>query len=273
MRILFLAITFLTTSACVTIQQNEVGVRKVFGRLEKGTLKPGLHAINIFTTRVERLPIFTQNLKISTSLPSREGLTVQATISILYRINPKLVHTVLRNVGRNYEKNLILSIFRSASADVCARSPAKDMHSGQRSKIEEAIRRRMSKLLAKRGFIVEAVLLKNIRLPFRLSKSIEERLAAEQDAMRMRYILLREKQEAQRRKIAAKGVRDAQLIRTQGITEKLLRLRYIEALERMARSSSSKVIITNGNTPPMFNQPALTPPNPRKSGKSSKDKR
>lgn len=244
-----------TTSGCATVLQNEVGVRRVWGKLDKGTLKPGLHFINTVSTTIEKLPIYTQNLKIKARLPSKEGLTVRATISILYRINPKLAHVVLRKAGEDYEKDLILVIFRSASSDVCARYPAKDMHSGRRLKIEHAIQKRMSEVLANRGFIVEAVLLKNIKLPRRLARSIEERLAAEQDAMRMRFILQREKQEAQRKKIAAKGERDAQIIRSQGITEKLLRLRYIEALEKIARSSSSKVIITPGNKPPILTQP------------------
>ncbi|MBU54665.1 MAG: spfh domain, band 7 family protein [Deltaproteobacteria bacterium] len=246
---------FLSTG-CTTILQNEVGVRRTFGRLEKETLKPGLHMLNPFTTSIEKLSTYTRNLKISTSLPSREGLTVQATISILYRVNPKRIHVVLRRAEKNYESNLILSIFRSASADVCARYPAKDMHSGRRSKIEHAIQKRMTEVLSKRGFIVEAVLLKNISLPPRLANSIEQRLSAEQDAMRMRYILEREKQEAQRKKIEAMGERDAQKIRSQGITEKLLRMRYIEAFERLAKSSNSKVIITSGSKSPVLTLPA-----------------
>lgn len=255
-----LTTAWLTTSGCATVLQNEVGVKRVWGKLEKETLKPGLHFINTVSTTIEKLPIYTQNLKISANLPSQEGLSVQATISILYRIDPKLAHVVLRRAGDNYEQNLILSIFRSASSDVCARYPAKDMHSGRRSKIEAAIQKRMSKVLADRGFIVEAVLLKNIKLPRRLARSIEERLAAEQDSMRMRFILEREKQEAERKKIAARGERDAQLIRSKGITEKLLRMRYIEAFEQIAKSGSSKVIITNGSKPPTLTMPVTKKP-------------
>ena len=253
-----MVLVLLANTACVTIQQNEVGVRKVFGRLEKETLQPGLHAINMFTTSIERLPTYTQNLEISTSLPSMEGLSVNATISILYSIDPKMAHIVLQRAEANYEKNLILNIFRSAAADICAGYPAKAMHSGKRSMIELAIRTRMTEGLAPRGFIVEAVLLKTIQLPARLAGSIEQRLSAEQDAMRMRYVLEREEQEAKRKTIEAKGIRDAQLIRSQGITEKLLRLRYIEALERMARSNNSKIIFT-GNKPPMLTQPITAP--------------
>ncbi len=255
LKVTFLGIALMTTSGCATVLQNEVGVKRVWGKLDKETLKPGLYIIDTVSTSIEKLPIYTQNLKISANLPSQEGLSVQATISILYRINPKLAHVVLRMAGDNYEQNLILSIFRSASSDVCARYPAKDMHSGRRSNIEKAIQHRMSEVLEKRGFIVEAVLLKNIKLPRRLARSIEERLAAEQDSMRMRFILQREKQEAERKKIAAKGERDAQKIRSQGITEKLLRLRYIEALEQIAKSRNSKVIITNGSKTPTLTLP------------------
>lgn len=259
MKNLLIAAALMTNIACVTIQQNEIGVRKIFGKLEEGTLQPGLHAVNLFTTTVERLPTYTKNLEISTSLPSTEGLSVQATISILYSIDPKLAHVVLQRTEAGYENNLILNIFRSASADVCSGYPAKAMHSGKRSLIELAIQTRMSQTLAPRGFIVEAVLLKNIQLPARLASSIEQRLSAEQDAMRMRYVLEREEQEAKRKRIEASGVRDAQQIRSQGITEKLLRLRYIEALERMANSNNSKIIFTDGNKPPVLTQPVTTP--------------
>lgn len=255
MKTTLLTVGLLMTTGCATIMQNEVGVRRTFGKLEKETLQPGLHAVNPFTTSVERISTYTKNLKISAGLPSREGVTVKATISILYRINPKRIHVVLRRTGRNYQNDLILSIFRSASADVCAQYPAKDMHSGRRSNIERAIQKRMTEVLDKRGFIVEAVLLKNISLPLQLANSIERRLSAEQDAMRMRYILMREKQEAQRKKIEAKGTRDAQKIRSQGITDKLLRMRYIEALERIAKSSNSKIIITNGSKAPVLTMP------------------
>jgi regulator of protease activity HflC (stomatin/prohibitin superfamily) len=245
--LVFLAITLPLSAGCVVVKQDEVGVKRRFGDLREGTLDPGLYLANPFTTRVLTLPVRTQNLEVRIELPSKEGLTVVADISILYKIDRQKAHIVLSDAGPEYENEIILSIFRSAAADVCAQFMAKDMHSGSRSSIEEAIRDRMSDLLAQRGFIIEAVLLKSIKLPSGLSRAIEQRMAAEQDALRMTYELEREQQEAARKKVEAQGERDAQRILAEGLSPEILEWRRIKALEALATSPNAKVIITNGS--------------------------
>ncbi|MFM7910839.1 MAG: SPFH domain-containing protein, partial [Bacteroidota bacterium] len=108
------------------------------------------------------------------------------------------------------------NVFRSASADVCAQYFAKDMHSGMRSEIEKAIQVKMNEVLAQQGIDVTAVLMKSIQLPLGLASSIEQKLQAEQDAMRMEFVLKREKLEAERKIIEANGTRDAQKILSEG---------------------------------------------------------
>lgn len=245
--LVLLAITLPLSAGCVVVKQDEVGVKRRFGDLREGTLDPGLYLANPFTTRVLTLPVRTQNLEVRIELPSKEGLTVVADISILYKIDRQKAHIVLSDAGPEYENEIILSIFRSAAADVCAQFMAKDMHSGSRSSIEEAIRDRMSDLLAQRGFIIEAVLLKSIKLPSGLSRAIEQRMAAEQDALRMTYELEREQQEAARKKVEAQGERDAQRILAEGLSPEILEWRRIKALEALATSPNAKVIITNGS--------------------------
>lgn len=245
--LLLLAFALPLSAGCVVVKQDEVGVKRRFGDLREGTLDPGLYAANPFTTRVLTLPVRTQNLEVRIELPSKEGLTVVADISILYKIDRQMAHVVLTEAGPDYESEIILSIFRSAAADICARFMAKDMHSGGRSAIEEAIRIRMSELLAERGFIIEAVLLKSIKLPAGLSRAIEQRMAAEQDALRMTYELEREEQEAARKKVEAQGERDAQKILAEGLSPEILEWRRIKALEALATSPNAKVIITNGS--------------------------
>ena len=128
------------------------------------------------------------------------------------------------------------------------------MHSGMRSEIEQAIKEKMASNLEDKGIIVEAVLMKSIQLPSGLSKSIEEKLQAEQDAMRMVFILDQEKLEADRKRIEATGTKDAQKILSEGLTEEILRLRSIEALLELSKSPNSKVIITEGKTPFVIEQ-------------------
>jgi regulator of protease activity HflC (stomatin/prohibitin superfamily) len=155
---------------------------------------------------------------------------------------------VLQTIGPEY-RAIIASVFRSASADVCSQFFAKDMHSGKRADIEEAIRQKMDGNLKEKGIIIEAVLMKSIQLPNRLSTSIEQKLQAEQDAMRMVFVLEQSRLEAERKIIEATGERDAQLILAEGLTPEIIKIRSIEAFEKFSTSINSKLIITDGKAP------------------------
>ena len=203
-------------SSCSRIIQGEIGVKRRLGKVSNKTVSHGLAVFNPFTTKVIKVPTRTVNLEISTGLPSKEGLTIKSEISILYRIEAKNAVSVLESIGLNYEDVIILPVFRSASADVCARLMAKDMHSAERSKIEKAIKDQMMETLEDRGFIIEAVLMKNITLPTGLSNAIEEKLNAEQEAQRMEFVLQRETKDAQRKVIEAEGKKQIIVIDAEG---------------------------------------------------------
>ena len=235
-------------SSCAVIRPGEVGVKRKMGKLSDRVLDQGAYAFNPFVTQVVRMPTRTVNLEVQLSLPSKEGLNINSTISILYRVEKKDVPTLIENVGNGYER-IIRSVFRSASADICAQYMAKDMHSGKRSEIESEIAKTMSEILEDRGIVIEAVLMKSIQLPPGLYNSIESRLEAEQEALRMQFVLEQEKREAERKVIEAKGNRDAQKILSEGLTEEILELRGIEAFLKLAESPGSKVIITDGQSP------------------------
>lgn len=196
-----------------------------------------------------RVPIRTHNLEVQLDVPSREGLNVRADISILYRVRREDMPRVLDQIGLDYQAELVLPVFRSAVADVCSRFYAKDMHSGERSTIEHEIRDRMADLLSHRGFEVETVLLKSIKLPPGLYQAVEAKLAAEQEAQRMEFVLVRERLEADRRRIEAEGIRDSQFILADGLSPEILSLRSIEAFQELARSPNAKVIVTDGTLP------------------------
>ena len=235
-------------SNCAIVQPGEVGVRQKMGKLSHKVLDQGPHLYNPLTTKVVMTPIRTVNLEIKLNLPSKEGLNISSHISILYHIEKKKVPELIETVGRNYEQ-VIKSVFRSASADICARFMAKDMHSGKRSEIEKEIATAMSSHLTEKGIIIEAVLMKSISLPAGLYGSIERRLEAEQEALRMKFVLDQEKREAERKVIEATGNRDAQKILSEGLTEEILQLRSIEAFLKLAESNGAKVIITDGASP------------------------
>jgi regulator of protease activity HflC (stomatin/prohibitin superfamily) len=193
-------------------------------------------------------------MEVELNLPSKEGLNVRAEISILYHLDGKQAPELLRQIGPSVERSVILPVFRSAVSDVTARFFAKDMHTGQRANIEEAIRIQMASSLAERGIDIEAVLIKQIQLPVNLARAIEEKLQAEQQALRMEFVLQESRQEAERKRIEAEGVRDAQLIIAEGLTPEILRFKSIEAFLELAQSPNAKVIVSDGDLPMMLNE-------------------
>ncbi len=241
------------SGSCSVIRQGEVGIKRKLGKLDQKILQPGAVGYNPFVTRVIKMPIRTMNMEISTNLPSKEGLNVTAVISILYRIVPGKAPSIIENIGVGNESNVISSVFRSSASDVCSRYFAKDMHSAQRASIEAEITKQMEAILLPRGFEIEAVLLKNISLPAGLARAVEEKLEAEQAAQRMEFLLDRERREAQRKIIEAEGIRDSQKIISEGLTPAIIQWQSIDAFRELAKSSNSKVIITDGNAPMLIN--------------------
>lgn len=246
--LLIVAGIWVVMSSCAVVRPGEVGIKQKLGTLSDKIHTQGSVVYNPFTSKVIKTSIQTKDLELLLSLPSKEGLSVSSQISILYRLEMSKVPEIIKNYGVGYE-GIISNVFRSASADVCSRFFAKDMHSGMRATIEEDIKKQMGTILNAQGISIESVLLKSIQLPDGLSKSIERKLQAEQEAMRMEFVLQQEKLEAQRIIIQAEGTRDAQKILSQGLSEQILKLRSIEAFMELSKSPNSKVIITDGKTP------------------------
>ena len=196
-------VAILFFSSCAIVRPGEVGVKQRFGKLNEKVHQPGSFVVNPVFTKVIKIPTRTVNREVRLNLPSKEGLNVSAEISILYHIESDKAREVIAEVGEDYENVIILSVFRSAAADICAQYYAKDMHSGNRGIIEEDIKQRMDSLIGDRGFNIESVLLKSINLPPGLYDAIEQKLTAEQDAQRMEFVLQTEQLEAERKKIEA----------------------------------------------------------------------
>ena len=240
-------------NGCAIIRPGSVGVKQSLGKLDTEIHEPGGVLINPIITKMVIVPTQTTNIEVNLNLPSKEGLNVNAVISILYSIEEEKVRDLIENVGLDYEEVLILSVFRSSAADVCAQFYAKDMHSGNRSIIEDKIKQSMDKVLVEHGFNIEAVLMKSINLPKGLYRAIEKKLEAEQEAQRMEFVLQKERQEAERKKIEAAGIRDAHLILTQGMNEQVIQWKSLEVLRDLSASPNSKLIITDGKTPVLIN--------------------
>lgn len=258
-------------SSCAVIRPGEVGIKQKLGKFSEDVVTEGTVFFNPITSKIIKESTQTKNIKLFLSLPSKEGLSVQSEISILHRLESDKVASVLKNLGRDYE-SVITSVFRSAASDVCAQFFAKDMHSGMRASIEAEILKKMKENLEKQADGIEliAVLMKSIQLPRGLASSVERKLQAEQDAMRMEFVLRQEKLEAERKIIKAKGERDAQIILSEGLTEGIIRIKAIEAFKELSLSNNAKIIITDGKTPLFVGNESAKEKEEKSSKKNSK---
>lgn len=242
--ILAMGFILLLTSGCAIVRPGQVGVKQSFGRLSEEVKQPGPTMINPFTTRLIRVQVQTKNISIDEPLPSREGLTIRSESSILYSIRASQAPQLISETGRFYEQDLILPVYRSAAADICSQYDAKDMHSARRGEIENAIRERMDEVLSPKGVIIESVLMKNIRLPERISESIERKLEAEQEAMRMAFVAEQQRREMERQIIEEEGQKEMARIKAEGERDALLLAAEASASARIMNARAEAESIT-----------------------------
>ena len=224
------------------IPAGHTGVIDFLGNVSDETLKPGVSLVNPMA-KIEKMSIKTQELKEMMSVPSKEGLSVNLEISLLFKLNSDMANEIYKTVGPDYADIILVPQFRSVVRGVTARYEAKALYTASREKLAGEILDELGKLVGPRGITVEQAPLRQIQLPARLTQSIEEKLQAEQDAQRMAFILQKEEQEADRKRIEARGIADFQDIVSVNISNMLLKWKGIEATEKLASSPNTKVII------------------------------
>jgi prohibitin 1 len=232
-------------SAVTRVDSGAVGVLTLFGRVTGEVLPEGLHVISPFKTNHE-LSIRTQETKETASVPSSEGLVMNLDTSLIYHLDPIKAADVFQKIGPNYADVLVEPNLRAAIREATASHTANALYTGEREMVAKQIYDQLSNLLGQRGFIVESVLLRDIQLPSTLKASIESKQQAEQEALAMNFRLQKEKQEAERKRIEAAGIRDFQQIVAQGISPQLLEWKGIEATENLAKSPNAKVVVVGG---------------------------
>jgi regulator of protease activity HflC (stomatin/prohibitin superfamily) len=250
MRLLGLALIALLVviflfSAVTRVDSGAVGVLTLFGRVTGEVLPEGLHLINPFKTNHE-MSIRTQEIKETAAVPSSEGLVMALDTSLIYHLNPTKAAEVYQKIGPRYVDVLVEPNLRAAIREATASHTANALYTGEREMVDKQIFDELSGLLGQRGFIVESVLLRDIQLPATLKSSIEAKQQAEQEALAMNFRLQKEKQEAERKRIEAAGIRDFQQIVAQGISPQLLEWKGIEATENLAKSPNAKVVVIGG---------------------------
>ncbi len=263
----FLAVIF---SCFVQVGPGEVGVQTLFGSVQERVLYSGLNIINPLVN-VENMDVKTQSYTMSiaqdegnlanddaiTAL-SMDGLTIKLDVTVWYRLSESDAPQVFRTIGVDYVAKIVRPAIRTALRDVSVLYSATDIYSGKRDEFTGGVTKNIEDAFAGRGIILERVLLRNVELPEKVRAAIDEKIASEQRAQQMVYVLQKEKQEAERKRVEAQGISDYNRIVSQSITDQVLQLKGIEATLEVAKSTNSKMVIMNGkNMPLIFGAPGF----------------
>jgi len=227
----------------VKIPVGNVGVLELFGQVSKRPLNPGLHWVNPFAD-VEIFSTRLRDIKETVGATSQEGLAFNIDVSLQYRLEPQKAADVYQTIGSNQnDQEIIVSRFRSIIREITASYPAEAIYSSKRQEVSNQLRQRLIEQLTPLGFVVEQALLRDVKLPDTLQAAIQQKLASEQESQQMKFTLEKARQEAERRRIEAKGIADSQKIISQSLNSQTLQLKSIEATEKLASSTNAKVVV------------------------------
>lgn len=211
----------------------------------------GSIVFNPFLSKVITINVRTVEIYETLPLPTKEGLSVDAQITLLYHVKPESAKEVYTNFGTNYEKVIVESNFLATAREVSSRYFAKELYAIEREKVEKVIADELSQHIGAKGFVIDAVLLKDILLPPALSQAILDKVNAEQASLQMEFLIAKQKKEAERLIIEAQGIKIAQTIIDSSLTTKMLQYKNLEIMKGLITSPNAKVIITDGKTPVM----------------------
>ena len=235
-------IAFLVAGPFRTVSAGHVGIKDFFGNVSTTVLSPGINVV-VPMTRVVQMSVQTQEMKEVAEVPSQEGLILSLETSLLFQLDPAKAAEIYRTVGSSYVGTIVEPQFRSAIREVTASYEAKALYSAEREKIAGEILALFRRIAGERGIMVQQVLLRRIGLPPVVANAIQEKLRREQEAEQMKFVLQKEQQEAERKRIEAQGIADFQRIVAQGISAQLLEWKGIEATEKLATSTNAKIVV------------------------------
>ena len=252
------------TACVIQIEAGQVGVQKLFGKVQTEVLNSGLHFINPLVD-VVKLDIKTQNYTMSgvqdeghkagddaIRVLSADGLEVTIDLSVLYRVVPNETPKLLSETGENYEDKIVRPITRTRIRDNAVYYDAVALFSGKRDEFQQRIFKTIEGDFNKRGLLLENLLVRNITLPQSVKATIEQKINAEQDAQKMQFVLQKEKQEAERKRVEAQGIADYQRIISESLTDRQLQYEQIKATMELAKSQNAKIIMMGKGSAPVI---------------------
>lgn len=259
----FLLIVLGIFSSCIIqIDAGQVGVKKLFGSIQNDVLVSGLHFINPLL-EISRIDVKTQNYTMSgvndegnkmgddaIRVLTSDGLEVTIDLTVLYRVVGNDAPKLLKETGEDYRDKIVRPITRTKIRDNAVYYQAVDLFGNKRDEFQQRIYKSIEETFKTRGLMLEQLLVRNITLPNSVKAAIESKINAEQEAKKMEFVLLKEKQEAERKRVEAQGISDYQRIINTGLTDQQLQYEQIKAMKELALSQNSKVIVMGkGNTP------------------------
>jgi regulator of protease activity HflC (stomatin/prohibitin superfamily) len=252
-------------SACfVQIGTGEVGVQVLFGSVQNNTLPSGLHIINPLVD-IQHLDIKTQNYTMSAvrnegakegddaiRVLTADGLEVVIDLTVLYKVIPSNAPNILRETGIDYTDKIVRPLTRTKIRDNAVYYDAVSLYSTKRDEFQNRIFKSIEDDFRLRGLLLEQLLIRNISLPQAVKTSIEQKISAEQDAQKMQFVLQKERQEADRKRVEAQGIADYQRIINESLTDRQLQYETIKAQLEIAKSPNAKVIIMGKGGAPVI---------------------
>ena len=262
---LALVVFGILTSCFVQISPGEVGVQTLFGKVQSGVLTEGLNVINPMV-EVIHFDVKTQNYTMSAvhdegdqegddaiRVLTADGLEVVIDLSVLYHIVPDKSPDILRTIGRDIKGVIVRPVTRTKIRDNAVYYDAVALYSSKREEFQQKIFQTIEKEFNDRGLVLENLLIRNIQLPESVKQTIETKINAEQEAQKMKFVLDKERQEAERKRVEAQGIADYQRILTSTLTDKLIQYEQIKVQKELATSPNAKVIVLgNGKTAPLL---------------------
>jgi regulator of protease activity HflC (stomatin/prohibitin superfamily) len=214
---------------------------------------------------VQRLDVKTQNYTMSAvhnegakegddaiHVLSADGLEVVIDLTVLYKVIPVNAPNILRETGIDFTDKIVRPLTRTKIRDNAVYYDAVSLFSTKRDEFQARITKTIEEEFRQRGLLLEQVLIRNITLPQAVKTSIEQKISAEQDAQKMQFVLQKERQEADRKRVEAQGIADYQRIINESLTDRQLQYETIKAQLEIAKSPNAKVIIMGKGGAPVI---------------------
>ncbi|MES2881552.1 MAG: prohibitin family protein [Bacteroidota bacterium] len=264
----FIALAFIIlgilAGSFVQIDAGQVGVKKLFGKVQTDVLNSGLNFVNPLVV-VERLDVRTLNYTMSgihdegvkagddaIKVLTADGLEVTIDLTVLYRVIPSEAPRLIRETGADYENKIVRPISRTRIRDNAVYYEAISLYSSKRDEFQNRIFKGIENDFKLRGLLLENLLVRNITLPVNVKATIEQKIQAEQESQKMQFILAKERQEADRKRVEAQGIADYQKIISESLTDKQLQYEQIKATMELAKSTNAKIVMMGKGSAPVI---------------------